>query len=117
MPIGNFYPDIVTYYYQFSLFEDYPKPRESIIKLISKLIACENDIPLLEALGTAIENFIKLPINKSYSINFSGGKDQGYFILNSAILCINDSSLFQNIKLSKVQSLNRVDSLSKSRMK
>ncbi len=51
----------MTFYYQFSLFENYPKPRESIIKLISKLIGCENDLPLLEALGTAIENFIKLP--------------------------------------------------------
>ncbi len=65
----------MTFYYQFSLFENYPKPRESIIKLISKLIGCENDLPLLEALGTAIENFIKLPTDKSYSINFSGGKD------------------------------------------
>ena len=65
----------MTSYYQFSLFEEYPKPREFLIQLISKLIGCEDDLPLLKSLGTAIENFLKLSINKCYTINFSGGKD------------------------------------------
>ncbi len=65
----------MTLDYQCSLFEDYPKPTESIIKLITKLIDCENDLPLLESLGTAIENLRKFSINKCYTINFSGGKD------------------------------------------
>lgn len=61
-------------YDQLSLFNDYSVSDKSLISRIGKIINC-HDFPLLEAITVAIENLLKLPVDKAYSINFSGGKD------------------------------------------
>ena len=58
--------------FQFSLFD--PKPSMELVAQIAKILKCE-DSCLINAIALAIENLTYLPKDKSYSINFSGGKD------------------------------------------
>ncbi len=58
--------------FQFSLFD--PQPSTELVAQIAKILNCD-DSCLLDAIALAVENLTYLPKDKSYSINFSGGKD------------------------------------------